>query len=83
MKIYVTKFALTGGITEYEAEISSTYPSMTIVREDGEYGLPVFFHGKDWHTTKEAAIIRAEEMRVAKLKSLEKAIKKFSLMSFD
>ena len=81
MKIYVTKFALTGGITEYEASLSKDGYALVTKHTDTDFHQ--WFAPKEFHTTKEAAIIRAEEMRVAKLKSLEKAIKKFSLMSFD
>lgn len=80
MKIYSTKYIFTDGITQHDAEIED---GMAIVRTDS--GLPFFLHGegKDWHATKESAIKRAEELRIRKLKSLDKQHKKISAMAFD
>ncbi len=40
------------------------------------------FHKPDWHETKEEAIARAELMRLRKLSSLNKAIKKLQAIDF-
>lgn len=77
-KIYVTKHALTTGITEHEASISGD-ASTASFRGDGYWH---FYYGKDFHLTKEDAIERAEEMRIKKLQSLDKQIKKISKMKF-
>lgn len=37
----------------------------------------------DWWRTKESAILRAEQMRHAKIKSLEKQIDKLKKLKFD
>ena len=39
-------------------------------------------HGKDWHRTPEQALARAEEMRLAKIESLKKSIKKLEGLKF-
>jgi len=79
MKIYITKYIFTDGIIQHDAEIKD---GMAIVRMGS--GLPLFLHveGKDWHATKESAIKRAEELRIRKLKSLDKQHKKISAMVF-
>jgi len=77
-KIYVTKYSLTAGITEHDASISDD-TSVASFRENGYWH---YFHGKDFQLTKEDAINRAEEMRIKKLKSLDKQIKKLSALNF-
>lgn len=64
--VWITKHALTQGIFEAEAEVcESISPRMIAV---GRYEC---FHKPDWHTTKEEAKSRVDEMIRAKLKSLE------------
>lgn len=77
---YITKYALTFGIYSTKGEISGDM-FIQKARESGEFDQ--YFHGKDWHLSKEEALAQAEEMRVKKLKSLEKQIKKISLLIFD
>jgi len=83
--IWVTKYALTSGIVEYDAQ-TSHQPNMVVVpAHDDDKGhalLTQYFHTPDWHTTREAAVARAEEMRAAKLKSLTAQIAKLSKLTF-
>lgn len=76
MKVFVTKYALTQGIKEVEVEDCGN----GMVRTPGflSNGGGRCFHGegREWHRTKEAAVERAEKMRVDKIKSLQKSIKK-------
>lgn len=78
MKVYITKYALTKGIYEAEAEESNNFPGM-ITTKDYSY-----FHGegKDWTRTKETAIVRAEEMRLKRIESLKKQIEKLEKLKF-
>jgi len=80
MEIYSTKYALTSGITKHDAEITN---DMAVVKNRNS--LPMFFHGEgtEWHRTREQAVLRAEELRIKKLKSLDKQIKKISALNFD
>jgi hypothetical protein len=72
-KIWVTRYALTSGIFEAEAEVENHSEGMAVVPQNYETGeYKKYFHGKDWHLTKESAIKRAEEMRVKKISSLQK-----------
>lgn len=80
MKVYITKYALTTGIlTEDDGEVSEESPGMVSCKSLGVFAI---FHGKDWHATPEAALVRAEEMRGKKIKSLEKQIAKLRVMKF-
>lgn len=79
MKIYVTKYALTAGIKEHDAEIDG---AMAIVRPIGTAWMTSYFHGNDWHMTANEASIRAEEMRIAKIASLRKQISKLEAVKF-
>lgn len=76
--IYATKYLFTDGIKEYQARIDG---GMAVVKQDVYY--PLYLHGKDWHLTKEEALRRAEEMRIKKLQSLDKQVKKISAMKFE
>lgn len=90
-----TKYALTTGISKHEMEYCGN--GMAIVRKSTRYflrddgaamvsnSIEYFLHGegKEWHRTFESAVKRAEEMRIAKLKSLDKSIKKVSALDFS
>ncbi len=80
MQIYITKYLFTNGIELVDAEISD---KMAIVGESNSY--QQYFHGegREWHRTKESAIARAEEMRIKKLKAIDKQMKKISAMKFE
>lgn len=79
MKVWITKYALTQGIFEAEADESEIFRGMIAVSPFE------FYHGegKEWHKTKESAISRAEEMRKKKISSLKKQIKKLENMKFE
>lgn len=79
MKIYCTRYLFTDGITEREAEISG---NMAIVKEL-DYQIYLHGEGNEWHKDKQSATKRAEEMRIKKLQSLDRQIKKISAMVFD
>ncbi len=75
---YITKHALSVGIREALVERFAAAPTM--VSEPGK--LFANYHGDDWHFTMEDAVERAEEMRAAKLVSLEKQIAKLRKLKF-
>ena len=78
MKIWNTKYCLSEGILEHDIKASDIHDNLIRV--------PQLFYlhceGKDWHRTKEAAQFRADEVRIKKLKSLDKQIKKISAIIF-
>jgi hypothetical protein len=77
MKVYVSKYALTIGILERDAEYSHPNPDMIRAASNEFYHV----EGREWHRTREEAVKRAEEavkraeeMRLAKIASLRKKI---------
>lgn len=80
--IYITKYALTAGIYKREGELFSPDLGGYSFKHTPDH-YPTHVYGKDAHLTEEAALSRAEEMRIAKLKSLEKQMKKVSAMKFE
>ena len=69
MRVFVTKYALTSGIQDREAELCKEGRRMICCR-DGAY--VEYFHGQDWHTTHRDAEDRVRDMVAAKLESLDK-----------
>jgi len=80
MKVWITKYALTQGIFEVEAERCVNVDDNMI--NAGKFGL---FHGagKEWHVNKEDAIKRAEEMRQNKIVNIQKQINKLQNLRFE
>ena len=75
--VYATRYALTKGI-EYIQVLETSIPDL--VTENTRY--PRNFHKGDWFESKEDAIKKAEEMKHKKLQSLEKQMKKISMLKF-
>lgn len=86
MKIFVTTRALTEGILEVEAEQSIESPSMVSWVNPGcsnaAWNNYAHGEGRQWHRTREAAIEKAEKMRLDKIYSHAKAIKKLNALKF-
>lgn len=80
------KICLTKWIYEtevYENCLRSDFSgNMISIREKGYVS---YFHGKgnEWHTTKESAINKAEEIQKKKIDSLKKQIEKLEKMKFE
>lgn len=85
MKVYVTKYALTTGIQELEAETTGV-EGMICIPADRSKGwtLEQLFHGqgREWHTDRAAAVAKAETMRQAKIASVKKQLAKLEAMTF-
>ena len=83
MKVWISKYALTQGIYEVDAEVSEHTATMIIVTpNDRLAGVLQFFHHDQWHLTKELAAAKAEQMRKRKIKSLEKALATINALKF-
>lgn len=78
MKVFITKYALSNGITENDAETTQT--NGMIMVKFNNYNQ--YFHKPDWHLTIDEAKAQAEKMRVAKIKSLNKSIAKLESLTF-
>ena len=78
-KVWITKYALSDGVAEYEAEIrgGSAYPGSPFMSFTG------FVMGKDAHETREAAMAVAEKMRVQKIASVKKQLAKLENLRFN
>ena len=74
-KAWITKYALTEGIQEVEGRVALEARDMFCYAGK-------FAHGNDWHETKAEAIVRAEQMRVAKIASLKKSIERLERLRF-
>jgi hypothetical protein len=78
MKVFITKYALTQGITELDAEEVGN----GMIRTNGQFA--AYFHGlgREWHTDRQSAISAARHMQALKIISLEKQIDKIRRMEF-
>lgn len=85
MKAWITKYALTKGIQEIEAEVCENVSADMIKDLSYEARWQPYYHGegREWHRTRSGAIARAEEMRQKKIASLKKQIKKFEALRFE
>ena len=77
MKVWMTKYALTDGIIEADGvrTTQGVYIANSGLNTD-------WFYGSDWHSNKQSAINKAEEMRQNKIASLKKQIEKLEEMRF-
>lgn len=82
MKVWITKWALTDGIVECEAEQTSM-PSLISIKNNDRGKTYVHGEGKDWHRCLLDAIHRAELMRVKKIDSLRVQVERLEKLSFD
>jgi hypothetical protein len=81
MKIWISKYALSGGITEHECEppkdgSAYVYPGKPFA------GYVSFTLGRDAHTTPEEAAKAADASRVKKIASIRKQLAKLEKMVF-
>ena len=79
IKVFITKYALTDGIIEADAELCNN-PKMIVIKEKGFFDR--YFHDEDWHRTRESAVKRAEIMRDKSIKSAENRIEKLKNLQF-
>jgi hypothetical protein len=75
---YVTKYALTKGIYKKKGEVTHGISSSMFCYDN--YSA---VRSNDWHRTLDEAKARAEEMRVAKIATLKKAIARLEKLRFD
>ncbi len=77
MIVYSTKYALTKGIAEVDAE--ETQGSMV------KYGPCAYLHdeGREWHRTLAGALEKAEEMRIAAIQALHKKHLRICAIDFE
>lgn len=81
MKVYISKYALTIGIQEVDAEQSKASPRM-ISYGEGVGRNYVHGEGVEWHRTFDEAKNRAEEMRRKRIASLKASIAKLEKLTW-
>ena len=79
MIIWISKYALSAGITKHDAEVKdgSAYPGSPFM------SYVSFKLGKDAHETLEGAVCAAEAQRVKKIAALKKQTARLEKMRFD
>lgn len=77
---YITRYALSTGIYKAAGRYDGSVFTQT---RSGNGAFDQSFHGNDFWFSEDEAIRRAEEMRIKKLQSLDKQMKKISAMKFE
>lgn len=81
MKAYITKYALTKGFgikeTDYSVPTGQVFKEKYLKTPNGMFEL-----GKDICLTHEAAVQRAEEMRLSEIERLQKEINRLENLKF-
>lgn len=80
LEVWVSKYALTGGIQRKRAELCSDISEDMISIINGHPN--ECYHGDDWHRDEAAAIAKAEKMRSTKLASLDKQRAHIAALTF-
>ncbi len=80
MRVFVTKYALTDGIQEGEAD-ETVHGTSFLVKLPGRH-FHAYFSPRDCFTDYELAVKRANEMRVKKIASLKEKIAKLESRVF-
>lgn len=85
MKIWVTRYALSKGIYEADAETTNFKDTVRVIKDKDGNALffPHLLTKNSWHNNKEDAIKRAKEMRSKAIESTEKRLVALRLMKFE
>ena len=81
IRAWVTKYALTTGVFVVDAEVCADVSDTMIAFRRHGSSWDEYAHGKDWHRTREDAMVRVEEMRAKKIKSLEQQLATLKALS--
>jgi hypothetical protein len=79
MKVYVTKYALSDGISEYNNFCVSSTGQIQVINEDG---YEEYYHLNDCHFIREDAIRRANEKKECEIEKLKKQLDKVKALEF-
>jgi hypothetical protein len=80
MKVWVTKYALTQGLFEMNAEIIDRGARHVYAKGKGPNGGSIFT--REWTKTREEAVAKAEAMKNARIRSLKRSITKLQTKTF-
>jgi len=81
MTAWITKYALTMGIFPIEYQVCISDNEMIIDIRPNAGGS--YYHKNEWHSSKEEAIKYAKAMKIKKIQSLDKKIKKLEALDFN
>ena len=84
MHVYITKYALSSGISEADVDPPEvTFPNLIVAKGNAGKGTyDTYYHKPHWHLTKDAAVARAEVMRKARIAALQRQLKKLKSLKF-
>ena len=82
MKIWITKYALAQGILEKEGNLFMDDPILACVLAHDNL-ITAYYHQKEWHTTREEAVIEANRMKEKRLVQLKKQIIRLEKLTFE
>jgi len=77
--VWISKYALTKGVFAITAEDCFDTSGKMVRDMNNNY---LYYHGKDWHKTRKAAVKRAKEMKAKKIASLKKSIERIRKLEF-
>jgi hypothetical protein len=80
MKVWVTKYALTQGLFEMNAEIIDRGARHVYAKGKTPTGHSLFT--REWTKTREEAVAKAEKMKTARIASLKRSIKNMQDKTF-
>lgn len=76
--VWITKYALTTkGV--FSTKVGNCFDTTMVQDVDNTHD---YYHGKDWHRTREGAVERAKEMKAKKIASLKKSIERIKKLKF-
>jgi lipocalin len=78
---WISKYALTRGL--YEVTVTQSVNDPTFDRVVGVQNEGYVDEGKNWHRTRGEAVLRAKDLRDARVASLRKQISKLEGMTFE
>lgn len=81
MKYYISKYALSVGIEEFDLPVEPNERGGVWFLEHSPYRCHSYSRN-EWHLDYPSAAARAEQMRVAKIASLKKQIAKLEKLTF-
>jgi hypothetical protein len=78
---YITKYALTKGIIKKQVQLCHVDSMVKVIGSQSQE----YYHieGREWHRTYEEAYKQANEMKIKKIASLKKALKKMESLNLD
>jgi len=80
--VWVSKYALSAGIRECEVMPDSGWGRIIQIKWPGASRGQEGVGSGEWHTTREAALARAEDMRIAEIERLKRQIAKLEALVF-